>query len=172
MRALHPDVDCAHLAVVEILRAGAAEYGKANGFVELIRVSSTRGQGAGNGVGIERDHDCDARAARHARRVRALRIDREALVDIRGHRRGRVQAHFPWPVARVVGPGNDVAVFFRRGLIALHTLAAPRARVKGQNHRPLTRGGEVRREIERVVLRGVVLALDIPDDFSSGQVLR
>ena len=60
------------------------------------------------------------------------------------------------------------------GVAAAPAIAAPRfaAGIEGQDNRPRSRQIEIRREVQRVVLGGVLLTLHIVDDFTAGQLLR
>src|SRR5204863_8130518 len=53
----------------------------------------------------------------------------------------------------------------------LDTLPASTTPIEGEDDRPLPRGIEVRRKVQRVSLGGSVLTLDIVNDFTTRQIL-
>ena len=161
-----------HLLVIEIIRPRAAKDREAHRVAKVIRKSSARSEHARDHVRIHRQLHRDARPARHPRRINPFRVHRKALVDIRRHRLCRVQADLPGSIARVVRPRDNVAVFCRRRLVTLHRPPPTPARVERQNNAPLAQRSEVRRQIQRVVLRRVAFTLHIVDNLPQRQALR
>src|SRR5262249_14154459 len=85
-----------------------------------------------------RDLDGHARGPGKARRVEALIVYREPPVCVLDHRVPGVYPELPGPVARIVRADHNPAVLLGRLPETLDRHTAPRGRVEGVEHRPLS----------------------------------
>ena len=170
MRAGHAAVQLVHLEMIEIVRAGRAEYRERDPRYELIREAGARSKHSRDLSGLDRDLHRHARASRHPCRIHALRVDGKSRLQIRCHGFRRVHAHFPGTVARVERTSHNVAVLFGGLPIALHRHPPVRAPIECEDHAPLPGRCVIRRKIQRIVLGIVQDALYAVDNLARGNI--
>ena len=163
-------VQLIHFVMIEIVGARRTENRKADGVMKFVGKTGARGKNACNRVGTEAEQHGCARPAGHAGRIGSVKIQRETRIHIAHHCCSGIQNVIPRTVSRVIRSSQDVAVLLGSRLIAFDKRSSASARIKSENDRPPTCRCEIGGDVQGIVLRRVLPALNIVVDLSRNKV--
>ena len=104
---------------------------------------------------VERNLRCYAGTTGESSEIDAMIVDGEDRVRVVGHGLGGFDFGRPGAVARVIGGGDDVSIFFSSGFERVDRAIAACRGIEGVDDGPLFCGRVRRRQVERVGLIGL-----------------